>query len=61
LSKNDDILDSLLTLAEIAKGKKDGVMVYAVLFEDAAEEIVSLRDKINELQRKILNLQGIEY
>jgi hypothetical protein len=61
LSKNDDILDSLLTLGEIAKGKKDGVMVYAALFQDAAEEITALRNKINELQRKILNLQGIEY
>lgn len=61
MSKNDDILDSLLTLGKIAKGKKDGVMVYAALFQDAAEEITALRNKINELQKKILNLQGIEY
>jgi hypothetical protein len=61
LQKNDDILEALVTLAEIAKDKKDGIMVYANLFYDAATEIKSLRDKNNELQKKILSLQGIEY
>lgn len=61
MQKNDDILEALVALAEIAKGKKDGIMVYANLFYDAATEIKSLRDKNNELQKKILSLQGIEY
>ncbi len=61
MQKNDDILEALVTLAEIAKDKKDGIMVYANLFYDAATEIKSLRDKNNELQKKILSLQGIEY
>ena len=61
MQKNDDILEALVTLAEIAKDKKDVIMVYANLFYDAATEIKSLRDKNNELQKKILSLQGIEY
>ena len=60
MQKNDDILEALVALAEIAKGKKDGVMVYANLFYDAAVEIKSLRDKNNELQKEILKLKGIE-
>lgn len=61
MQKNEDILEALLTLANIAKDKKDGIMVYAALFYDAAREIQDLRDKNKELQKKILNLQGIEF
>ena len=61
MQKNEDILEALLTLANIAKDKKDGIMVYAALFYDAAKEIQELRDKNKELQKKILNLQGIEF
>jgi hypothetical protein len=61
LQKNEDILEALLTLANIAKDKKDGIMVYAALFYDAAREIQELRDKNKELHKKILNLQGIEF
>lgn len=61
MQKNEDILEALLTLANIAKDKKDGIMVYAALFYDAAREIQELRDKNKELHKKILNLQGIEY
>ena len=61
MQKNEDILEALLTLANIAKDKKDGIMVYAALFYDAAREIQELRDKNKELHKKILNLQGIEF
>ena len=61
MPKNDDILEALVALAEIAKDKKDGVMVYANLFYDAASEIKTLRDKNNELQREVLKFKGIDY
>jgi len=61
LKQQEDILEILLTLAEIAKDKKNGIMVYANLFYDSAFEIKTLRDKNNELQKELLSLKGIEY
>lgn len=61
MKQKEDILEVLVTLAEIAKDKKNGIMVYANLFYDAAFEIKTLRDKNNELQKELLSLKGIEY
>lgn len=61
MKQQEDILEILLTLAEIAKDKKNGIMVYANLFYDSAFEIKTLRDKNNELQKELLSLKGIEY
>ncbi|MDA0763593.1 MAG: hypothetical protein O3A39_04075 [Proteobacteria bacterium] len=61
MKQQEDILEVLVTLAEIAKDKKNGIMVYANLFYDAALEIKTLRDKNNELQKELLSLKGIEY
>ncbi len=61
MKQQEDILEVLVTLAEIAKDKKNGVMVYANLFYDAALEIKTLRDKNKELQKELLSLKGIEY
>lgn len=61
MKQEEDILEVLVTLAEIAKDKKNGIMVYANLFYDAALEIKTLRNKNNELHKELLSLKGIEY
>lgn len=61
MKQQEDILEVLVTLAEIAKDKKNGIMVYANLFYDAALEIKTLRDKNNKLQKELLSLKGIQY
>lgn len=61
MKQKEDILEVLVTLAEIAKDKKNGIMVYANLFYDAALEIKTLRNKNNELHKELLSLKGIEY
>lgn len=61
MNQQEDILEVLVTLAKIAKDKKNGIMVYANLFYDAASEIKTLRDKNNQLQKELLSLKGIEY
>ncbi|GEM_PF-6879082 len=61
MQQKDDILEALVALGEIAKGQKNGIMVYESLFLDAAKEISSLRIQNKELNKKVLNLQGIEY